>query len=60
MITDDQYIISHVQFFGEKAIQVHYKTLQTHESVETSVTHAAFVTCHARLKLYSELEKIGF
>jgi DNA polymerase elongation subunit (family B) len=59
MITDDTLILGQVDILNENSIQVFYKKKFNEESTETSVTHAAFVTCHARLKLYSELEKIN-
>ena len=59
MLSDDQYDITSVDISNESAIQVCYKSIYNEVSVETSVAHAAFVTCHARLKLYSELEKLG-
>ena len=59
MITDDQYIISSVDMHNENAIQVYYKNLHNSGSVQTSVIHAALVTCYARLELYKELKKLG-
>jgi hypothetical protein len=59
MISDNQYTISSADFSNENAIQILFKKLLDEGSCETSVTHAAFVTAHARLKLYSELEKLG-
>lgn len=59
MITNKQFKINSVDFSNENAVQVFYSNLYNEGSVETSVVHAAFVTAHARLKLYSELEKIG-
>ena len=59
MITDKQFKINAVEFSDQDAVQVYYSNFFNEGSSETSVTHAAFVTAHARLKLYSELEKIG-
>ncbi|CAF0802638.1 unnamed protein product [Brachionus calyciflorus] len=61
MISDDQYIIDDVDFSHPNFIQVFYsKSDELHDSrIHTSVTLFAFVTCHARLKLYHELKKIG-
>jgi hypothetical protein len=59
LLSDDQYDISSIDISHPNALQVCYNNLYNEGSVETSVTHAAFVTCHARLKLYSELEKLG-
>jgi len=59
MIRDDQYIIHRADFCNNNVIQVFYSKRYNEGSTETSVTHAAFVTAHARLKLYSELEKLN-
>ena len=59
MINDKQYKIHAVEFSNEEAVQIYYSNFFNEGSCETSVTHAAFVTAHARLKLYSELERIG-
>ena len=53
MVSDDQYIINSVDMKNPNCIQVYYKTIHNEGSVETSVIHAAMVTCYARLKLYS-------
>ena len=61
LVRDDSYIIKAVDFShtNPNSIQVFYTNRLNEGSTETSVPHAAFVTAHARLKLYSELEKIG-
>ncbi|CAF0960601.1 unnamed protein product [Brachionus calyciflorus] len=61
MISDDQYIIHDVDLSHSNFIQVFYSIAdELHDGgIHTSVTLAAFVTCHARLKLYHELKKIG-
>ena len=59
MIDDKQYKIIDADFSHKNMVQVFYKHKLPESSVETSVVHAAFVTCYARLKLYSELEKLG-
>ena len=58
MVSDDQYIINSVDMKNPNCIQVYYKTIHNEGSVETSVIHAAMVTCYARLKLYSVLKKL--
>ena len=60
MVSDDQYTIHNADFSHENYVQVFYSTnVEMHEgSSQTSVVLAAFVTCHARLKLYQELKKI--
>lgn len=59
MLQDKQYIFHKVDFSHPDVIQIYYSNLINEGSRETSVVHAAFVTAHARLRLYSELEKIG-
>ena len=59
MIRNNQYVINHVDLSHDNVAQVYYKNLYSEGSTQTSVIHAAFVTTHARLKLYSELDKIG-
>lgn len=61
MITDDQYVIHDVDLSHPELIQVFYSLNENiHDGgIQTSVTLAAFVTAHARLKLYNELKKIG-
>lgn len=59
MIRDEQNIIHHADFSHKDIIQVYYSNRYDIGSSETSVVHAAFVTAHARLKLYSELEKLN-
>ncbi|CAF1071406.1 unnamed protein product [Brachionus calyciflorus] len=56
MVSDDQYTIHNADFSHENYVQVFYSTnVEMHEgSSQTSVVLAAFVTCHARLKLYEE------
>ena len=61
MASDDQYIIQNVDLSHKNLIQVFYtNNKDMHEGgVQTSVPLAAFVTCHARLKLYNELKKLN-
>ena len=59
MISNNQYVINAVDMKNENVIQVFYKDFYNTGSRETSVIHAAFVTCYARLKLYEELKQIG-
>lgn len=58
IVENSQLKIHSVDFSCENAVQVFTSNLYNEGSTETSVVHAAFVTAHARLKLYSELEKI--
>lgn len=59
LVSNNQYKIKSVDFSCDNVVQVYTSNTFNEGSTETSVTHAAFVTAHARLKLYSELEKIG-
>ena len=60
MVSDDQYVINNADFSHPNYVQVFYSTNEDMHagSTQTSVVLAAFVTCHARLKLYQELKKI--
>ena len=61
MASDDQYVIHNVDLSHDNLIQVFYSNNKDmHEDGnQTSVALAAFVTCHARLKLYNELKKLN-
>ena len=61
IISDDRYIVHDVDFTSNEVITVYYSFKEGfHEgSNQVNVVIASFVTCHARLKLFSELEKIG-
>ena len=61
MLLSDEIIIQSVIVYSENAIQVFYatKTDFIEQSIHTNVALAAFVTLYARLKLYSEMKKLG-
>ena len=61
LLANDQFIIQNIDFCDEDFIQVSYSIREEFSfgSNNTNVIIAAFTTCHARLKLYSELEKLG-
>ena len=61
LLANDQFIIQNIDFCDEDFIQVSYSLREEFScgSNNTNVIIAAFTTCHARLKLYSELEKLG-
>lgn len=59
LVSNDQFKIHSVDFTCDNVVQVFVSNTHNEGSVETSVVHAAFVTAHARLKLFSELEKLG-
>ena len=62
LLENEQYKIHNVQFFDEndEYIQVFYSNNAEYfdSGVKTNVVIAAFVTCQARLHLYSELKKL--
>ena len=60
LIADDQYKVQSADFTNKKFLQVYYThTKDLYESISNvNVAVAAFVTCHARLKLYGELKKL--
>ena len=61
LIADDQYIVQSVDFTHKNFLQVYFinstKTFESNANVNVAL--AAFVTCHARLKLLEEITKIG-
>ena len=62
MLVDNQYVIKNVDFVDESsALMVQYGLNKDFfiGNFKTNVVLAAFVTCHARLVLYSELEKLN-
>ena len=60
MLSDDNYIIHDVDFGMDNVLTVYYSENKNfhEESTQINVCIAAFVTCHARLKLLSELKKL--
>ena len=58
---DDTNQVQELRFCSEDVIEVVYKNKEEAvvPSNKTNVFVAAFTTCHARLKLYSYLEKLG-
>jgi hypothetical protein len=60
LITDDKYEIHDIDFTSENTLTVFYKIQEEFNqgSNQVNVVIAAFVTTYARLKLYSELEKL--
>jgi hypothetical protein len=61
LITDDKYEIHDIDFTSEETVTVFYKIKEDFNegSNQVNVVIASFVTAYARLKLYSELEKIS-
>ena len=63
LISNEQYMIQNVIFSDSSGglVQVYYSNKEQFHfgGLNTNVALAAFVTCYARLKLFSELTKIG-
>jgi G:T-mismatch repair DNA endonuclease (very short patch repair protein) len=61
LMTDQQYVVQEEDFTMDGGIIIYYTQKNEFDSGINTVnsTIAAFVTCYARLKLYSELEKLG-
>ena len=62
LLENQQYVIHDVQFFGEDCKNLQVWISENKEyfegSLKTNVVLAAFVTCQARLHLFSELNKL--
>ena len=58
---DDTNVVQELRFCSEDILEVVYRNKEEAvvPSNKTNVFIAAFTTCHARLKLYSYLEKLG-
>ena len=58
---DNTNVVQELRFCSEEVLEVVYKNKEEAvvPSNKTNVFIAAFTTCHARLKLYSHLEKLG-
>ena len=58
---DDTKQVQDIRFYSEDVIEVVFKNKEEAviPSSKTNVFVAAFTTCHARLKLYSYLERLG-
>ena len=61
LLHDDQFIIHNIDFCEENFLQITYSIRKEfcYGSTYTNCVIAAFVTAHARLKLYGELYKLG-
>jgi hypothetical protein len=61
MLTNKQFIIHNVDFTHKDYLQVYYSHQQNmlDNDNHVNIAIAAFVTCHARLKLYSELKRLN-
>lgn len=60
MISDNQFVVHQVDMTHNNYLQVFYSNVKEiyENDLHVNVVLAAFVTCHARLKLYSELKKL--
>ena len=61
LISNDEYVVHDVDFSIDDILVVYYKRNinSTFSSNTVNVVLASFVTCHARLRLYKELKKLG-
>jgi hypothetical protein len=62
IVTDNSNVVQNIDFKNKNFIQIFYKKTETNcpTNPMTNVCVANFVTAHARLKLYSELEKLEY
>ena len=60
LISNDQYTVQSADFTNKNFLQVYYTNTDIlyESNSNVNVALAAFVTCHARLKLYSELSNL--
>ncbi|XP_072041314.1 uncharacterized protein [Amphiura filiformis] len=61
LLTDDTITVDNIRLVNEEVVEVTYKEEGAFAKInpKTNVVIAAFTTCHARLKLYEVLEKLG-
>ena len=61
LLTNDSVTVDNIRLINEEVIEVTYKEEEAFAKVNpnTNVVVAAFTTCHARLKLYEVLERLG-
>ncbi|XP_072039035.1 uncharacterized protein [Amphiura filiformis] len=61
LLTDDTITVDNIRLINEEVVEVTYKEEGEFAKInpKTNVVIAAFTTCHARLKLYEVLEKLG-
>ncbi|XP_072039103.1 uncharacterized protein [Amphiura filiformis] len=61
LLTSDSVTVDNIRLINDEVIEVTYKDDDAFARVNlnTNVVIAAFTTCHARLKLYEVLEKLG-
>ena len=61
LLRSDTVTVDNIRLINEEVVEVTYREDEAFASVNpnTNVVIAAFTTCHARLKLYEVLEKLG-
>ena len=61
MMTDDSIRIADITYVSDNTVAVHWTRVEEFEEglPTTNVVISAYTTAHARLKLYSEMERIG-
>ena len=61
LLQNDRVTVDNIRLINEEVIEVTYKDDEHFAQVnpKTNVVIAAFTTCHARLKLYEVLERLG-
>lgn len=59
LLNNDQFMVQSADISVDNCIQVFFSNKYNEGSIETNIPIASFVTCHARLKLYSELKKLS-
>ena len=60
LLSSEKISVTDVNFINDKLIDVHYENVEEFVEADgkTNVVIAAFITAHARLKLYSVLEQL--
>jgi hypothetical protein len=59
LLHNDLIIIKSFRIVSEDCIEVYYSQKYPKELVDISLIHGAFITAYGRLRLYSEMEKLG-
>lgn len=59
LLNNDLVIIKSFRIVSEDCVEVYYSQKYPKELVDISLIHGAFITAYGRLRLYSEMEKLG-
>ena len=61
LLQDDAIVVHDIRMINEEVIEVTYQSEDAFTKINpnTNVVIAAFTTCHARLRLYEVLERLG-